>query len=79
MPRVVRNSWVELRVDGHQPIATGPKNEGGTLTARFFVRDKGTVADSVTIRTHVDAGGRHHLTVVDPSGALILYDHATER
>lgn len=79
MPRNVRNSWVDIKIDGRLPMTGGPSGEHGAMTCRYSVREKGAVVPSVTVRSFIGPDGLHHLTVIDPSGAMVIYDHVTER
>ena len=77
MPRNVRPSWVDLSVDGrNNDIGTGPRRKDGTISARFFVRDKGMVSRSVRVETY-STGNKHELRVFDEKGNLI-HTHITE-
>ena len=79
MPRNVRNSWVDLVVDGREAtIGTGPRSKDGRMTAQFYVRDDGCVERSVRVSTHVDHDGSLRLSVFDPDGNCI-FDHRTQR
>jgi len=58
MPRNVRNSWVELDVDGRaSTIATGPRRTNGTMTATFYLRNNGDVVRVLTVRQFVEDDG----------------------
>jgi len=78
MPRNVRNSWVDLSVDGRSDIGTGPASADGEMAARFFVRDKGNVVKSVTVLTLVLSDGSLLLRVYGPDNNL-LFEHETVR
>lgn len=46
MPRVVRNFWIELEVDGRkEKVATGPRSASGGFQMRVFMREKGSIRD----------------------------------
>lgn len=78
MPRFVRNSWVDIDVDGWaSSIGRGPRRKDGTMSAKFFVRNSGSVRRSITVQTFVD-GNRLTLEVRDPQGNVI-FRQETER
>jgi len=77
MPRNVRNSWVDLSVDGRNDIGTGPRSADGGMTAHFSVRDQGSIVSSVTVETG-EWRGKLFLRVFDPDGKLI-FEHETAR
>lgn len=64
-PRVVRNFWIELEVDGKkEKIATGPKNSGGGFRCAIKVRENGAVSDKeLRIDGQVTSTGRLLLIV----------------
>ena len=72
MPRNVRNSWIDLSVDGRSDIGTGPVSAEGEMCARFRVRDKGGIVESVTVTTMTTVSGNLFLFVHDPDGNLIF-------
>lgn len=50
MPRIVRNFWADLDVDGRDSrIGTGPRSACGGLDLRLKQRDEGCVADILEI------------------------------
>ena len=73
----IRNSYVELRIDGRGNIGTGPANKQGTMNAQFLVRENGDAVKSVRVATFV-YGNELHLTVFDPEGNIV-YNHITLR
>lgn len=78
MPRNVRNSWVDIDVDGRvSSIGAGPEAKHGTMTAQFYVRNEGMVQRSVRVDTYVD-GNRLALEVRDPHGNVV-FRHETKR
>ena len=77
MPRNVRNSWVDLSVDGRSDIGTGPVSADGGMSAHFKVRDNGRVVNSVSVETG-EWRGKLFLRVFDPDGKL-LFEHETVR
>lgn len=52
MPRVVRNFWIDLDVDGRaNSIGTGPRQGGGGFSCTILVREEGSISDkSLRIR-----------------------------
>jgi 5-methylcytosine-specific restriction endonuclease McrA len=42
-PRNVRPSWISVKVDGKERLATGPRSLDGKMQADLFIRDKGSV------------------------------------
>ena len=78
MPRNVRNSWVDLSVDGRSDIGTGPRSSDGEMYARFYVRDDGRIVGSVTVETIALNDGRLSLRVFAPNGACV-YKQDTQR
>jgi len=78
MPRNTRNSWVELSVDGRSGIGTGPRAKDGEMTARFYVRDKGTIVSSVTVETVALSDGTLYLRVFAP-GQGYIFEQETQR
>jgi hypothetical protein len=79
MPRNVRNSWVDLSVDGRaNDIGTGPRSSDGGMVAYFKVRDKGRVVNSVTVDCVACSDGTLYLRVFAP-GEGCVFEHKTER
>lgn len=73
-PRVVRNFWIELEVDGKkEKIATGPRHAGGGFHMVIRMREKGQISDR---RIEIDGGvdtsceGAIRLTVDEREGLL---------
>ena len=78
MPRNVRNSWVDLSVDGRNDIGTGPRAFDGEMRADFYVRDKGAIVPSITVETVACSDGTLYLRVFAP-GEGCIFEHKTER
>lgn len=77
MPRFVRPSWVDIQIDGRSSdIGTGPRRKDGDMSAQFYVREKGYIEPSVSIKS-VSNGKINTLEVFDKNGKLI-YVHLTE-
>ncbi len=71
-PRNVRPSFVTIEVEGRKAdINTGPTGKNGTMFAKFFVRNKGGVEDSVTVKTYIQ-GNIHMLKVIGPDGSVVF-------
>jgi hypothetical protein len=50
MPRIVRNFWIELLVDGKvTKVSTGPKGGGGGFTMKILQRSAGEVHTAFSI------------------------------
>lgn len=65
--RVVRNFWIELRVDGKKErIATGPRYSHGGFTMEIKMRGHGEVTHGLELRGFVAANGKLCLVVEDP-------------
>lgn len=56
-PRNVRNFWVDLNVDGHTAIATGPKPATGGFEQTILVRSNGAPHKALDIRGYVNRDG----------------------
>lgn len=80
MPVNVRPSWVDVQIDGNKKdLSSGPRSKTGNMKATFKVRDRGSVAESVTVETFVreGKGGLYQtLTVKDPAGKVV-FEHDT--
>lgn len=51
-PRIVRNFWLELEVDGKkEKIATGPKSSGGGFTLKILMRENGKISEKYMLVT----------------------------
>lgn len=75
-PRTVRPSFVKLEVDGvRDAIQSGPRSKDGRIWAQFYVRDRGSVVDSVTVRT--ENNGTTQRLVVEFEGREV-FEHKTE-
>ena len=70
-PRNVRNFWLDLDVDGRNPIATGPRSSLGGFCPRIFMREAGK---SVYMGNLVgtEANGILELEWSNEEGAVIL-------
>lgn len=50
MPRVTRNFWVDVDIDGKQTrLSGGPRGRRGEFEATFYIRDNGDVLRAVTV------------------------------
>lgn len=75
-PRTVRPSFVKLEVDGvRDAIQSGPRAKNGKIWAQFYVRDQGSVVDSVVVRT--ENNGTKQRLVVEFEGRTV-FTHETE-
>lgn len=75
----VRNSWVEVHVDGkREPLASGPRSADGGMKAQFYVRDGGSIVRSATVYARVLSDGTLALSVFDPQGNEV-FTHKTKR
>ena len=77
MPRIVRNFWVDVDVDGKQGrVATGPRAKDGGMDVSFKIREAGYVADSIDVlcRAHGDT-----LTLTVQHNGRVVYEHKTSR
>lgn len=63
--RNVRNFWINLDVDGRQPIATGPSEASGGASAVIKVRLAGDPIDALEVDMHANVDGTLTLTVRD--------------
>ena len=68
MPRIVRNFWLTLDVDGKKTkVAAGPRSAGGGFSCTIQMRSDGDICDDVLIirgsRDHTN--GLLHLEVTD--------------
>ena len=46
MPRVTRNFWIDLQVDGRSSyIGTGPRNKDGGFKMMISVREEGDISN----------------------------------
>ena len=72
-PRVVRNFWLEARVDGFKTdIGTGPKSKDGGMWVKIKRRLAGQVADGLDIECIAKSDGKIlHINIYGPDGALI--------
>lgn len=78
MARNVRNSYVNIQVDGRATdISTGPISKDGGMVARFKVRDDGCAVKSVTVSAWAARDGTLRLTVEDPEGNEIFRQTTT--
>ena len=68
MPRNVRNFWVDLKVDGNQPVATGPRNKDGGFSLIVFQRTNGDIMRAIEINGRALADGTLSLKVLNKSG-----------
>ena len=78
MPRVVRNFWAEVDVDGKETVmAGGPKNKEGGLTIKVLQRSKGDIAHAIDVRCFVKTDGKL-CTQIKQDGKIIT-EFLTER
>lgn len=57
MPRNTRNFWIELQVDGHKQIATGPRSKDGGFEMTIKLRENGEISrQQLTITGYVEDG-----------------------
>lgn len=64
MPRVVRNFWIEARVDGRNALLQGgPGAKDGGLFLKLFQRDEGSIAASLKIICTACADGTLRIRV----------------
>lgn len=63
MPRIVRNFWIELEVDGKKTkVATGPRNRNGGFTLNIKVRENGEISTkSVKITGTATGNGKLYI------------------
>ena len=67
MPRIVRNFWIDLQVDGRNTkIGTGPRRKDGGFSLDVKQNDDGGIVDAVSVRGYVNREGVLTLTVTDP-------------
>ena len=85
MPRVVRNFWIELVVDGKKTVVeTGPKSSHGGADITIQVRENGTICphklrvtcrndrnDDNVIFLEVCGGGQSIIPVIGVDGAVM--------
>ena len=79
MPRVVRNFWIDLDVDGRQTmIGTGPKRHNGGLKLTLYQRNEGSVDKALAIDCCWGRDGQLHTLVGDEEGHVV-YKVTTDR
>mgnify|MGYP001598960663 CR=1 FL=1 len=50
MPKNVRNTWVEAKVDGRKTdIVFGPRAKSGGLTMTIWIRDRNNIAKAIDV------------------------------
>jgi len=64
MPRNVRNFWIDLDVDGRNPISAGPKGAGGGFELNIKMRDEGSVKDALRVVGNITRDGTIELHVL---------------
>ena len=79
MPRIVRNFWVDVDVDGRQTmIGTGPKGYRGGLKLTLYQRNEGSVDKALAIDCYWGSDGQLHTLVGDEEGHVV-YKVTTDR
>lgn len=67
-PRIVRNFFVKLHVDGKQcPVHTGPRQSNGGFDMVILMRDEGEAREAFFIRGY-SLGSDLYLVVEDKNG-----------
>lgn len=78
-PRVVRNYWIEVEIDGYEnTIKGGPRNKDGGLEVTLYQRDGGNISTAVTISSYVNKYGVLVTKVKDNDGNVV-FSYTTER
>lgn len=79
MPRITRNFWLTLDVDGKKTkIATGPRSSGGGFYLDIQVREKGAIsANRFTVRGWISRDG--HLKLVADADGSVVYERTAVR
>lgn len=73
MPRIVRNFWLELSVDGSKSnVETGPRAKDGGFDLTILMRDKGGIIRPMSIRGYVDREGKLQLVAETKDGDHII-------
>ena len=79
MPRVVRNFWVDLSVDGRKPdISTGPKRGDGELSLTLSQNHDGEVRQVLKVESEVKPNGRL-ITFVSVNNSEQAYNNQWEQ
>lgn len=80
MPRVVRNFWIDLDVDGRaNSIGTGPRQGGGGFSCTILVREEGSISDkSLRIRGVNTQDNDNVLTVELMDGSRVVKEISLE-
>jgi hypothetical protein len=70
MPRIVRNFFVELDVDGRaSSVSTGPRSGNGGIHAKFYMREKGCISSQcIQVEGIVTGSGELILRAFDSQG-----------
>jgi hypothetical protein len=78
MPRVVRNFFTTLHVDGRKSTTrTGPRSSGGGFDQDVFMRIDGEVDKALEIQGRVDSDGALVLRVF--AGHMLIYEKRSVR
>lgn len=76
-PRVVRNFWIDAKIDGRAAdIGAGPKAKDGGFELTIYMRRAGEVNEAISIRGY-ENGGNLVLWAQGPDGQRI--EITTER
>jgi hypothetical protein len=66
----VRNFWIETRVDGNKPVASGPRAKDGGFSLTIKMRDEGGITTPVRIDGFARPDGTLRLVIdVDDDNA----------
>lgn len=77
--RVVRNFWINARIDGRNTnLSGGPRSKGGAFEQTIYQRSDGSVTVAAQIDAYAMTDGTLVLRITDGQGNLI-HEHRTNR
>jgi len=71
MPRFVRPSWVEVRINGEMVKATGPRRRDCPMELQLFVRERGSITKCLVVAADAD-GDTVRVKVIGPQKELLF-------